>query len=128
MPANKPAEDERAPLNFDIPEDIESEDSPEVTRQKIREANKKGGWERATRRAPANAEPEIPQNPVTQQKRERRRRHTTGRTYPFSTKIKEEIYDKIIALSDKATEREHRPVGIAEIIERAIENLDRAEK
>ena len=35
-----------------------------------------------------------------------------------------ETYEKIRSLSDKATEREGRPVSFAEIIERGIERLE----
>ena len=42
----------------------------------------------------------------------------------FNTKIRPETYEKIRSLSDKATEREGRPVSFAEIIERGIEKLE----
>ena len=52
------------------------------------------------------------------------RRIKTGRTLSFNTKIRPETYEKIRSLSDKATEREGRPVSFAEIIERGIERLE----
>jgi len=126
MTTQKPAQDERAPLNFSFPED-EPELTREAKQEKLREINEKGGWNRATRRAPANSEAAVSPKPAAQQKRTRRRRQKTGRTFPFSTKIKEETYDTILSLADKATEKEHRPVSLAEIIERAVENLEKAD-
>ena len=97
--------------------------APETTHQKIQEISEKAGFNaRAPRRS--SVKPEVANKPEVFPERRRGRRTKTGRTLSFNTKIKPETYEKIRSLSDKATEREGRPVSFAEIIERGIEKLE----
>jgi hypothetical protein len=130
MPAQNTAqnttqEEGRARLSFDLED--ETETSPEATHRKIEEISEKSGFTaRAPRRAPTRAAAPAPAESDDSYQRPRRRRGKTGRTFPFNTKIKPQTYDKICDLADKASEREGRPISFAEIIERAIDSLEKS--
>jgi hypothetical protein len=115
----------RARLDFDLGDD-EPVISQETTHQKIQEISEKAGFNaRAPRRSSVKPEVgNIHMPPEALPERRRGRRTKTGRTLSFNTKIRPETYEKIRSLSDKATEREGRPVSFAEIIERGIEKLE----
>jgi hypothetical protein len=112
----------RARLDFDLGDD-EPVISPETTHQKIQEISEKAGFNaRAPRRSSVKSE--AAHKPEVLPERRRGRRTKTGRTLSFNTKIRPETYEKIRSLSDKATEKEGRPVSFAEIIERGIAKLE----
>jgi hypothetical protein len=114
----------RARLDFDLGDD-EPVISPETTHQKIQEISEKAGFNaRAPRRSSVKPEVADIDKPEVLPERRRGRRIKTGRTLSFNTKIRPETYEKIRSLSDKATEKEGRPVSFAEIIERGIEKLE----
>jgi hypothetical protein len=111
----------RARLDFELGDD-EPSISPEITDEKIREISEKAGFNAGGPRR-SSVKSEIAKPEVLPERR-RGRRTKTGRTLSFNTKIRPETYEKIRSLSDKATEREGRPVSFAEIIERGIEKLE----
>lgn len=120
----------RARLSFDLDEEDFSpqpvEPSKEVVAQKVQEISKKSGFTATVthKEAPAPIvvpSPSILQTPTDFKKI--RRRAKTGRTYPFNTKLKEETYETICMLADSLTEKEGRPVSLAEVIERSVELL-----
>jgi hypothetical protein len=117
----------RARLDFDLGDD-EPVISPETTHQKIQkiqEISEKAGFNaRAPRHSSVKSEVANIHKPEVLPERRRGRRTKTGRTLSFNTKIRPETYEKIRSLSDKATEREGRPVSFAEIIERGIAKLE----
>ncbi len=98
-------QEDRARLSFDFEDEDDAEDKEQINR-KIEEISEQAGF--TSRRAPARSNGNIAGQgaeaitPV----RDRRRRAKTGRTFPFNTKIKPEVYDKICELADKATEEE----------------------
>lgn len=85
--------------------------------EKIKEVSEKAGF--------PSREPAVKQVKPAKSWRARTR-PKTGRTYPFNTKIKPETYKLICELADTTSEREGRVVSMAEIIERAIDNLNAA--
>lgn len=112
-------ENERAKLSldFDSLEEGAEMSRPEID-QRVKQISEESGFNsRAPIAESAKSEITLPDQP------KRRTRFKTGRTYPFNTKIKPETYDLICRLSDEATEREQRPVSMAEIIERSLEAL-----
>ncbi|HEY5792230.1 MAG TPA: hypothetical protein VIS74_02965 [Chthoniobacterales bacterium] len=123
MPAANPNQEGRAKLNFELEED-DPEVSKETVERKIQEISKKSGFTaRASTGAPGEKPLPVLKKAAAIEERPRRRRAKTGRTYPFTTKIKPETYAKICTMADEATDREGRPVSLAEIIERALESL-----
>ena len=52
-----------------------------------------------------------------------RKRALTGRTMPFNTKLRPECYQEICDFSEQFSDTEGRPVGMAEVIERALDAL-----
>lgn len=113
-------QDGRARLSFDFDEEDDTQGKAFIDR-KVEEISHQAGF--TARRAPAPSV-SVREDEPSQLARPRRRRAKTGRTFPFNTKIKPEIYDQICALADQATTEEGRPVSLAEIIERAVEALD----
>ncbi len=89
--------------------------------KKVQEISERSGF-RATSPAIKRAPVERTREEVADE-RPSRKRAKTGRTHPFNTKIKPETYDELCMLADKATQREGRPVSLAEILERAIQAL-----
>jgi hypothetical protein len=123
--AQNTTQEGRARLSFDLED--ETETSPEATHRKIEEISEKSGFTaRAQKRAPTKAAAPAPAESDDSYRRPRRHRGKTGRTFPFNTKIKPQTYDKICDLADKASEREGRPISFAEIIERAIDSLEKS--
>lgn len=109
----KPAQPTRAALDLsDLGGLSVAPASDRKAREKLKEVSEASGF---PSREPA------PKKPA---RRRARKRPTTGRTYPFNTKIRPETYDKIVELSEKSSEREGRIVSMAEIIERAIAALE----
>ena len=120
----------RARLSFDLDEDDFSppsvEPSKEVVEQKVQEISKKSGFTATVAPKESPAPIVVPPVSVLQTPpdfKKIRRRAKTGRTYPFNTKLKEETYEAICMLADSLTEKEGRPVSLAEVIERSIELL-----
>jgi hypothetical protein len=117
-----PHQEDRAKLSFELEEE-DSAASKEAIDRKIQEISKQSGFTaRTSTGAPADKLAPAPKQAGTIEERPRRHRAKTGRTYPFNTKIKPETYEKICTLADTATDREGRPVSLAEIIERALES------
>ena len=117
------AQEGRQRLSFDFDDDTELLDKEEVKR-KIEDISEKAGFvSRAPKKREIDAQTQVSntENAV----RQRGFRARTGRTFSFGTKLREETYLKICALSDKASEDERRPVTIAEILERSIELLEK---
>jgi hypothetical protein len=114
-------ENERAKLSLDF-DDVEEGapmSRPEIE-QRVEQISEEVGFRsRSPLTAPAKSELTLPEQP------KRRTRIKTGRTYPFNTKIKPETYELICQLSDEATEAEQRPVSMAEIIERALDRMQK---
>lgn len=116
-------ENERAKLSldFDDAEEGSSLSRPEIDLRVKRISEESGFHSRAPLSAPAKSEAAPTLAP------KRRTRFKTGRTYPFNTKIKPVTYELICQLSDEATEQEQRPVSMAEIIERALDALQKVQ-
>lgn len=129
-------EDTRAKLSldFDDTDDIQEQSREEIDR-KVREISEKSGF---LSKSPVQTSKIIPVSKLIHHSetqahsettersmRPRRTRGRTGRTYPFNTKIKPETYDMICNMADDATDREGRPVSLAEIIERAMDALSK---
>lgn len=117
---------ERQKLAFDI--DDEPPMGPQEEARKIEEISEKAGF--SARVAPPARKLDPAKVTTTQKKPEvtvkrRRVRATTGRTYPFNTKLREETYDTICRLADEATRKEGRNVSLAEIVERGTALLDK---
>lgn len=111
---------ERQKLTFDIED--EAPLGPIAEARKIEEISEKAGFS-ARAAAPARGSA-PPKKSVTAAPKKRRVRATTGRTYAFNTKIREETYDTICRLADEATKKEGRPVSLAEIVERGTALLE----
>jgi hypothetical protein len=108
-------------LDFDDAEEGAQMSRPEID-QRVQQISEESGFHsRAPLTAPIKSEVSSTDTP------KRRTRFKTGRTYPFNTKIKPETYELICQLSDEATEREQRPVSMAEIIERALGALQKVQ-
>ena len=127
---NMKATETRARLSFDLDEEEFSpqpvEQSKEVVVKKVEEISKKAGFTATVAPKEAPAPIVVPPAAVMQTTpdfKKIRRRAKTGRTYPFNTKLKEETYETICLLADSLTEKEGRPVSLAEVIERSIELL-----
>ena len=123
MSTTEAIQEDRAKLSFDFEDEDDTANKEQITR-KIEEISEQSGF--TARRAPARNNTNVTDQEadVAAARRPRRRRAKTGRTFPFNTKIKPEVYDKICELADMATEEEGRPVSLAEIIERSIEALE----
>ena len=113
---------DRAKLNFSF--DEEENSKKEEVKKKIEEISVKAGF---NSKSPIKINREET-NGVSSEKIDRRARTRTGRTYAFNTKIKPETYQKIGYLSDKLSEEQGRYVSLAEIIERAIDQLEKTMK
>lgn len=131
MATNNQVPEARARLSFDLEEDDFSspsvEASKEVVEKKVQEISKKSGFT-ATVASKTTSVPLIVPPPAADLQtagdfKKIRRRAKTGRTYPFNTKLKEETYETICTLADSFTEKEGRPVSLAEVIERGMELL-----
>lgn len=127
---NMKSSEPRARLSFDLDEDDFSppaaEPSKEVVEKKVQEISKKSGFTATVGPKEVLAPIIVPPVAVMQTTpdfKKIRRRAKTGRTYPFNTKLKEETYEAICMLADSLTEKEGRPVSLAEVIERSIELL-----
>lgn len=131
MDNNTQAPETRARLSFDLDdEDVSSSpiaQEKEMVVRKVQEISRKSGF---TATVAPRAEPEpiiVPaaaiDMTVNDGLKKTRRRAKTGRTYPFNTKLREATYEDICMLADKASEKEGRPVSLAEIIERGMDLL-----
>jgi len=109
-------------LNFDDDDALPDNTRAEIDR-KIQEISEESGF---VSKAPAvkSQNKSKSAKPKTQSVKKRRTRAKTGRTYPFNTKIKPEIYDLICNIADTSTLEEGRPVSLAEVIERAVAALE----
>lgn len=135
MVQNTPPQETRARLSFDLDDEEFSpppvvEQPKEVIEKKVEEISKKSGFTATVSPKKVAVAPIIVPAPVQAQEmdggaRKVRRRAKTGRTYPFNTKLKEDTYNMICELADHATEKEGRPVSLAEIIERSIDLLEK---
>lgn len=130
MATNNQVPEARARLSFDLEEDDLSQPSVEASKEavekKVQEISKKSGFTATV--APKAAPAPVVVPPVADLQtagdfKKIRRRAKTGRTYPFNTKLKEETYETICTLADNFTEKEGRPVSLAEVIERGMELL-----
>lgn len=117
---------ERAKLNFDLEDDDAPVAAPlprEIVTQKIEEVSQKAGF--VTKSPKTGVQPRVAvsaPDPVPSA-RTGRKRASTGRTMPFNTRMRPERYDEICQLSDRFTTEEGRPVGMAEVLERALDAL-----
>lgn len=138
MSANTlPAPEARQKLNFDFDEEPAVETKEELQR-KIEDISERSGFNARAPQARQAVSPKPVAAPATPKKAEpaaalvpakqRRRRAKTGRTFPFATKLREDTYDKICALADFASEKEGRPVTLAEVIERGMDVLEKQMK
>jgi hypothetical protein len=120
MPDNTVLEkDTRQKLSFDF-----DDDQPEVDQnihQKIEEISERVGFKSRSPQYKPREQSLIVANDKPIQRRHRRK---TGRTLPFSTKMREDTYAKICFMADIATENEGRPVTLSEILERSIDLLE----
>jgi hypothetical protein len=123
---DKAAAESRQKLSFDIEDDTPL--GPIAEARKIEEIGEKAGFR--ARVAPPVARKLDPSKVAPVEKKAevaakpRRVRATTGRTYPFNTKIREATYDAICRLADEATAQEGRVVSLAEIVERGTALLE----
>ena len=123
MSVQDAVQEDRAKLSFDFDDDDVAEAKEQFSR-KVEEISEEAGF--TARRLPSRNTRTKEDGGQDSAKSARKRRHRakTGRTYPFNTKIKEETYDQICRLADLATEKEGRPVSLAETIERAVDALE----
>lgn len=124
MPENNSLEkDIRQKLSFDF------DDSPpeleQNIHQKIEEISERAGFKT---RSPQYKPQDKPLTIANDKLIQRRHRRKTGRTLPFSTKLREDTYNKICLMADVATENENRPVTLSEILERSIDLLEKKMK
>ncbi len=109
--------EERAKLSLDL-DGLESTPVASPDRSKIEEISETSGFK-------SRAQPKTqPTKSPTKPKTKARKRRTTGRTYPFNTKIKPEAYQLLGDLADTLSETEGRPVSMAEVLERALDTFD----
>ena len=117
---------ERAKLNFDLDDDDAPVVAPlprEVVTQKIEEVSQKSGFVTKSPKTAAQPSVAVPVPVSASASRNGRKRASTGRTMPFNTRMRPERYDEICQLSDRFTAEEGRPVGMAEVLERAVDAL-----
>lgn len=116
---------ERAKLSFDLDDD---DAPPPMTKekigQKIEEISQKSGF---MAKSPKASQANNPV-PVSASSRTGRKRALTGRTMPFNTKMRPERYDEICRFCDEFSTEEGRPVGMAEVLERAMDALKAQKK
>ena len=125
MSETKPQKDyERAKLSFGLDDDEPAPISRSEHIEKVKEVTKKAGF--LTKRPMAKEQVKTPA--VATEVRQARKRHSTGRTVGFNTKLRPDTFEKINAFSDQFTGEEGRPVGQAEVIERAMAALEAKEK
>lgn len=131
MTNNTTSSETRARLSFDLEDDEPNApvlaQPKEAVVKKVQEISQKSGF---TATVAPRAEPApiiIPAAAMdaaaSDIQKKVRRRAKTGRTYPFNTKLRESTYEDICLLADDASEKEGRPVSLAEIIERGTELL-----
>ncbi|MDD3020656.1 MAG: hypothetical protein PHX61_06710 [Alphaproteobacteria bacterium] len=135
MVQDAPSQESRARLSFDLDDEEFSappvvEQPKDVIEKKVEEISKKSGFTATVSPkkmvpAPVTIPPPASVQEISGETRKVRRRAKTGRTYPFNTKLKEETYNLICDLADQATEKEGRPVSLAEIIERSVDLLEK---
>ncbi len=125
MSETKPQKDyERAKLSFGLDDDEPAPISRSEHIEKVKEVTKKAGF--LTKSPIAKEQVNTPA--VATEVRQARKRHSTGRTVGFNTKLRPDTFEKINAFSDQFTGEEGRPVGQAEVIERAMAALEAKEK
>lgn len=117
---NKPKQDdseERTKLSLDL-SDLDSVPASEIEPKKLIAVSEAAGFSKREAAPKIDSPPPgaKPTKPIVKQ----RKRRTTGRTYPFNTKIKPEAYEQLVNLSDQLSEDEGRPVSMAEVLERAL--------
>jgi|688.fasta_scaffold961754_2 hypothetical protein len=110
--------EERAKLDFSFQDE---ESVKEKIKEKIEKISLEAGFIARANNGVLDKKDKFENDSV---KLDRRIRTKTGRTYPFNTKIKPEVYSQIVNLSDALSEREGRYVSLAEVIERAIHNYN----
>ncbi|PZQ43545.1 MAG: hypothetical protein DI551_11940 [Micavibrio aeruginosavorus] len=111
---------ERAKLSFGLDDDEPAPISRNEHVEKVKEVTKKAGF---LAKSPMAKEQVNTPAPVPEV-RQGRKRHSTGRTVGFNTKLRPDTFEKINAFSDQFTGEEGRPVGQAEVIERAMAALE----
>jgi len=109
----------RQRLNFDLPE-LPVADPREELHATIESIGHETGFAARSPTRPSSSS-HAPASAV--RTRRRRARAKTGRTFPFSTKLRETSYDMICGLSEHFTAGEGRPVSLAEVIERSLAAL-----
>lgn len=117
---------ERAKLNFDLDDDDAPVVAPlprEVVTQKIEEVSQKSGFVTKSPKTGGQPVGAVSVPDAMPSSRNGRKRASTGRTMPFNTRMRPERYDEICQLSDRFTAEEGRPVGMAEVLERALDAL-----
>jgi len=115
---------ERAKLSFGLDDEEPEQLSRSEHVKKVEEVAKKSGFLTKSPMAKEQVNAPAPMIAPLSDARTGRKRHTTGRTQPFNTKLRTETLDKINAFSDQFTEQDGRPVGQAEVIERALAALE----
>ena len=118
---------QRAKLNFDLEDDdsVVAPLSREIVTKKIEEVSQKAGF---LAKSPKVKEQQkktqtLPEPIPSHLHRRARKRASTGRTMPFNTRMRPERYDEICEFSDRYSEEEGRPIGMAEVLERAMDAL-----
>lgn len=117
---------ERAKLNFDLDDDDVSAAASlprEIVTQKIEEVSQKSGFITKSPKTSVQPSAAVLAPDPAPMVRTGRKRASTGRTMPFNTRMRPERYDEICQLSDRFTAEEGRPVGMAEVLERALDAL-----
>ncbi len=119
MSESKQKTDERAKLSLDLDSlDSMPINGPEPA--KIEALSEASGFNKREWPKTPQTTSQTPSAP----KPKPRKRRTTGRTYPFNTKIKPEAYMLLGSLADELSEAEDRPVSMAEVLERALNYFD----
>ncbi len=124
MSETKSKDYERAKLSFGLDDEEPEQLSRSEHVKKVEEVAKKSGFLTKSPMAKEQMNTPAPILSPLSDARTGRKRHTTGRTRPFNTKLRDETFDKINAFSDQFTEQDGRPVGQAEVIERALAALE----
>lgn len=125
MSETKPQKDyERAKLSFGLDDDEPVPISRSEHIEKVKEVTKKAGF---LAKSPMARE-QVNTPAATPEVRHTRKRHSTGRTMSFNTKLRPDTYEKINDFSDHFSAEEGRPVGQAEVIERAMAALEEKQK
>ncbi|MAZ78127.1 MAG: hypothetical protein CMF39_05560 [Legionellaceae bacterium] len=119
----QPSDDGRAKLSLDIG-GLDTTPAEEIDPSKLEAVSEAAGFTKRET-APKIVKPETAAKPVepkpaTKPKVKQRKRRTTGRTYPFNTKIKPEAYQQLGDIADDLSEEEGRVVSMAEVLENAL--------